>query len=137
MGSSTVSAYAGGVLLADGRVLFIPHNSTKIGIFNPTTNTFSTVSDGMFLGNGTFNGGVLLPDGRVLFIPYNSPSYGIFNPVTGVYSAVGDNSSTYCGGVLVPDGRVICVPYNSPTIGIFSQPVPASKEMCLHPFFNK
>jgi hypothetical protein len=137
MGSSTLGAYAGGVLLADGRVLFIPHLATNIGIFNPTTNTFSTVSDGIFPGNGTFNGGVLLPDGRVLFIPYSSPSYGIFNPVTGVYSAVGDNSSVYCGGVLVPDGRVICVPFNSPTIGIFSQPVPASKEMCLHPFFNK
>lgn len=113
-------AYIGGVLLPDGRVVFVPHNATTIGIFNPATNTYSTVAGAP--GSGAHTGGVLLPDGRVVFVPASAATIGIFNPATNAYSTIAGapGSFAYAGGVLLPDGRVVFVPYNATTIGLFN-----------------
>jgi hypothetical protein len=58
-------AFSGGVLLPDGRVFCVPHNSTTARIFNPATNELTTPG-GSYPGSSAFVGGVLLPDGRVL-----------------------------------------------------------------------
>ena len=133
------TAYLGGVLLPDGRIVFVPHNSTSIGIFNPATNAFSMIAAGA-PGSAAYTGGVLLPDGRVVFVPAYSTTIGIFNPATNAFSTIAagaPGSGAHSGGVLLPDGRVVFVPHNSTTVGIFQTNIPASKELCLHPFFNK
>jgi streptogramin lyase len=134
--SSVSAAYIGGVLLPDGRVVFIPFTSSVIGIFDPATNIFRTVSG---LIGGAYYCGTLLPDGRVLFIPYSSSVFGLFNPTTNSFTTLSGapGVDAYSAGVLLPDGRVVLVPLLSSVIGIFHQSIPASPEMCLHPFFNK
>ena len=115
-------AYIGGVLVPDGRVVFVPCNATTIGIYNPVTNTYSTAPTSLVLSSSAYFGGVLLPDGRVLFVPRNAATIGLFNPATNTYSTVGmqGGSVAYIGGVLLPDGRVLFVPSNATTIGIFN-----------------
>ena len=83
------AAYSGGVLLADGRVLFIPHNATTIAIFNPDTEKCEYhIAAGMTQCWGAHFGGVLLPDGRVALGPGNTKTIGIFNPKTSAYSKI-------------------------------------------------
>jgi len=119
VGAAT-SKYDGCILLPDGRVMFLPLAATNIGIFNSTTNMYSTISGAP--GNSGNLGGVLLPDGRVVLIPFNATTIGIFNPATNAYSTIAGppGSSAYVGGVLLSDGRVVFVPHNAPTIGIFN-----------------
>jgi len=77
-------AYQGSVLLPDGRVLFVPYNSSKIGMFNPTTNEYSEIiPNGLTLnaGGAKYSGGVLLPNGNVIFGPQTS-NIGTFNPLS-------------------------------------------------------
>jgi len=70
------NAYFGGVLLPDGRVVFVPTNATTIGLFNPVTNAYTTVAGAP--GNYAYLGGVLLPDGRVVFVPHNATTIGLY-----------------------------------------------------------
>ena len=73
----TTNKYRGGMLLPDGRVVFIPHSATTIGIFNPATNEYSTIAGAP--GNNAYIGGVLLPDGRAVFVPSNATTIGILS----------------------------------------------------------
>ena len=66
-------AFAGGVLLPDGRVFCVPHNSTSARIYDPVANSVSTPA-GTYPGSFAFEGGVLLSDGRVFCVPRNSTS---------------------------------------------------------------
>ena len=112
-------AYSGGVLLKDGRVVFVPSNARTIGIFDPTTNEYSTIPGAP--GSSAYRGGVLLHDGRVLFVPYMATTIGMFDPVTNEYSTIpgAPGKNAYSDGVLLKDGRVVFVPYMATTIGIF------------------
>jgi len=114
------SAYYGGVLVPDGRVIFVPLNATTIGIFTPSTNTYSTT--GTTAGGSTYFGGVLAPDGRVIFVPFGATTVGIFTPSTNTFSTVAGapGGNAYIGGVLLPDSRVLFVPCNATTIGFFN-----------------
>jgi len=117
--------YAGSVLLPDGRVLFVPQNSSNVGFFNPMTGLFTTlIPEGLGTITGQFRGGVLVPSGNVVFIPYNSSNIGLFNPLSYQYSniPIGAQPSTACfhGGVLSPSGTVVMVPRNSANIGVFN-----------------
>jgi hypothetical protein len=115
------AAYAGGVLLPDGRVVLVPFNTTIIGLFNPTTNTYSTIAGAP--SNYAYRGGVLLPDGRVVFVPSYATTIGIFNPLLSAYSTIAGTApgtDAYRGGVLLSDGRVVFVPFNATMIGIFN-----------------
>jgi len=120
VGGVNTGAYSGGVLLPDGRVVFVPSYAIGVGIFNPSTNIYSTIG-GPSGGGVAYIGGVLLPDGRVLFVPQNAGAIGIFNPATNVYSTTPSSSTNgYSGGLLLPDGRVVFVPAYATTIGIFN-----------------
>jgi len=124
LGAPGNNAYRGGVLLPDGRVICIPYDSTRIGIYDSTTNLFSTTITGA-PGSAAYSGGVLLPDGRVIFIPYNYSinnyfKYSIFNTLTNTYNLtyiISNNGAGanqyYTGGVLLPDGCVLIIPYNT------------------------
>ena len=124
--------YSGGVLLRDGRVVFVPHNATTIGIFNPATNAYSTIANQVgesFAQTGLpdtypgalYYGGVLLRDGRVVFVPFCAKTIGIFDPTTNTYSTVpgAPGGAAYHDGVLLADGRVLFVPFCATTFGIF------------------
>jgi len=113
-------AYIGGVLVPDGRVIFVPSSSTVIGVFNPATNIYSTIS-GVTV-SGAYWGGVLLPDGRVVFVPTSATNIGLFNPATNTYSTILGlpGSDAYVSGTLLSDGRVVFVPSNASTIGLFN-----------------
>ena len=85
------AAYAGGVLLPDGRVFCVPYSGTTARIYNPATDTLTTPT-GTYPGNFAYHGGVLLPDGRVFCVPLNGTTariYGGSLPIT------------------LPDGRVL------------------------------
>ena len=140
--TSGANPYHGGVLLPDGRVLFIPTSSTVFGIYNPALTgaaSYTTVAMSPAPGAAAYYGGVVLPDGRVVCVPHNATSIGIFNPATNTFTTTGTmpGSAAYYGGVLLPDGRVVFVPHNATTVGIYLTNTPASKEFCLHPCFNK
>ena len=108
-------AYLGSVSLPDGRVLFTPHNTTTVGLFNPFTNQFSAVTPTNFSGIAAprFFGGVAVPSGNVLFIPYTSPNIGSYNPATGVYANVFQHNiktPVFGGAVLDGQSNVTMVP---------------------------
>ena len=80
-GSGT-DKYEGGVLLPDGRVVFVPHSAASVGVYDPATNMFTA---GPSAGSGAYRylGGVLMPDGRVVFVPHSGSSAGIYKSVPG------------------------------------------------------
>ena len=108
-----------------------------------STNSFNTVTGTTNPGGANaYQGGVLLPDGRVVFCPFSATNVGIFNPATNQFSTVTGTtnpggSSAYVGGVLLPDGRVVFVPYSATNVGMLSGSVPAPREFCLSPYYNK
>jgi hypothetical protein len=113
--------FAGSVLIPDGRVVFVPHYSSKIGIFNPTDDTISVITplgDGIPPNSGIFIGGVLTPSGNVVFSPANSANVCVFDPINLTFSnaiphCVGGGGTTFAGAVLAPTGNVIFSPFNS------------------------
>ena len=86
------AAYSGSVLLPGDRVLFVPANTSNIGIYSPKDFTFTSIS-GKGVTPGNFKGGVLMPDGNVLFCPQVS-NIGQFNPLSSTFS----NTLTLPGG---------------------------------------
>ena len=115
-------AFAGGVLLPDGRVFCVPINSTSARIYDPVTNTLTTPT-GTYPGSGAFAGGVLLPDGRVFCVPHSSTSARIYDPATNTLTTptgTYPGNFAFVGGVLLPDGRVFCVPHSSTSARIYS-----------------
>ena len=71
------NAFAGGVLLPDGRVFCVPYSSTTARIYNPSTDTLTTPT-GTYPVSNAFWGGVLLPDGRVFCVPYSSTTARVY-----------------------------------------------------------
>ena len=71
--------YEGGVLLPDGRVVFVPCNANNVGLYNPDDNTFTEGPDDGS-GGDKYHGGVRLPDGRVVFVPSNANTVGLYDP---------------------------------------------------------
>jgi streptogramin lyase len=112
------NSHAGGVMLPDGRVVFVPNSTSVIRIFNPYTNELTSIS-----GTGTeggFNGGVLLPSGNVVFVPGSGSNIGIFNPISSQYTNVGPVGTSWAGGVLAPNGNVFFIPYNAANVGVYN-----------------
>jgi hypothetical protein len=126
-GPNGSSAFAGSILLPDGRVLFVPCNSSNVGFFTPATGVYSNVSvPGITAATNKFRGGVLVPNGNVVFIPHNTSNVGLYNPVANIYSniqvgaAAAGSGLRFSGGVLSPTGNVVMIPRDSANIGIFN-----------------
>jgi hypothetical protein len=115
--------YSGGVYLPDGRVLFVPHDASNVGFFNPVNGTFTTVSAaGISTAGAKFRGGVLVPNGNVIFVPQSSANVGVYNPVSSKFSNIGRynvGTNGFESGVLARNGKVIFIPHDSPNVGIF------------------
>jgi len=119
-GSNT---YRKGVLLFDGRVFFLPYNTTGAAcLYDPEFNTISNLTGFVSVNRGYF-GGVLLPDGRVFCIPHNASTAIIYKhnsstPFTYIGTFPGGQS--FLGGTLLPNGSVLLSPYNNSIIRIFN-----------------
>jgi hypothetical protein len=109
--------YIGGVTAQDGRVFMTAFGGTNTGVFNPKTNSYTTIS-GVLQG---YAGGVLLRDGRIMLTPYSpATNIGLINPVTMTYTS-GPAATNYMGACLVPDGRVVMSPTgNQKWIGVYN-----------------
>ena len=59
------------------------------------------------------------------------------DPVTLTYSNAARVGASYAGATLIPDGRVVFMPSGSANVGVLNTMVPASREFCLSPLFNK
>jgi hypothetical protein len=109
--------------MQDGNVCLVPFLQLYIGIYNPTTNTYSR---GPPITSPSYNysGGVLLPDGKILFIPLSDNFIGIYDPVLNQFNrtiqlyAV-NTVYMYWGGCLMQNGKVCMMPYESGAIGIY------------------
>ena len=137
------------VLAPNGNVIFAPsYLTSNIVVYNPTfvsnpiaAGGYSNIQIGVpFTLPGAFQGGTLLPSGNIIFSPATSANVGMFDPATLTYSnssAVTSFLSKYLGCTLVPDGRVVFCPYQTANVGVLNTMVPAGKEFCMSPFFNK
>jgi hypothetical protein len=138
--------YAGGVVLADGRIFCSP-GSVNVGftmIYDPVTDS-TTRTATVFGSNGWSNGAVLMADGRVFCVPGNATTPQIYNPFTDATDRVTSGgypgSTAYSYGVLMRDGRIFCVPFNATAAriyggrfqGLSTQPDP---NVILSPYWN-
>jgi hypothetical protein len=136
-------------LAPNGNVIFPPASSTNVVVYNPTF-VSSPISSGGFsnvpinfgsIGGGNyFQGSALLPSGNVVLAPADASNVGMFDPGALQYSncaPVSALTAKFFGCSLVPDGRVVFVPAASTNVGVLSTLVPAPREFCLSPYFNK
>lgn len=109
------SNFSGSVLLPDGRVFFVPYNSTVAYIYNPNTDTFS-IAGGTYLGvPAKYRTGILMPDGRICMPPFGFQKVAYYDPITNTTSfsvTIGSASYKYAGGTVLEDGRIVIAPYN-------------------------
>ena len=106
--------FIGSTLLADGRVLCIPHNATVAEVYNPVTQT--SMSFGSFPGLNAFAGGILLPNSAVYLIPWSATQARIVDINT--YSVTIPNgtfsgSASYYGGAMMNTGELFLSPHNA------------------------
>jgi len=153
----------GGVLLHTDEVLGVPlylssspsPNQLTIPIYNYNTDTFRNVVVSFPYTAGEnvgFQGGAVMPDGTVVLAPSSgAPEYiGLFNQFTNTISYIKTTvnmpigtpySKEFFGASLLMDGRMLLCPSQAGGAGVsfifITQTLPATKEMCLHPFFNK
>ena len=135
------------VLAPDGNVILPPSTSTNVVVYNPTfvsspiaAGGYSNIQTYQSGGTNYFQGGTLLPSGNVILVPADASNVGMFDPGTLTYSNCALVSSTtgkFFGCTLVPDGRVVFCPAASANVGGLNTMVPAGKEFCMSPFFNK
>ena len=114
----SAKSFYGGVLLPDGRVVFIPQSSSNVGIFYTSNNTYTNA-----VSIGTqYNGGCLLPDGRVAICPYSPTTWALYNPVNNTVAQYGTvpANSQFVSCVLGADGNAYTIGVGTGYIGIFN-----------------
>ena len=121
--SASTSNYAGCVVAQNGKVYFAPSYETRIGEFDPTTNTFGFSASGSSVGGTAqrYWGGVLGANGKVYFIPYTHSDICIYDPVTDTFSKVFISNvvQKYVGGCLINNNTILMAPNNETNIGLF------------------
>jgi len=143
-GGGQANGYFGGVLGWDGNIYCIPCSGTgagnAVGIINPTTNTFTTISSTAAF----YSGGCLGPDGKIYCIPRSGGAIGVINIATQSFSVSSmslPTGSTYNGATLAPSGIIYVSPYTSGSViykitfsGLSLSPY---LNLCLTPYINK
>lgn len=143
-GGGQANGYFGGVLGWDGNIYCIPCSGTgtgnAVGIINPTTNTFTTISSTAAF----YSGGCLGPDGKIYCIPRSGGAIGVINIATQSFSVSSmslPTGATYNGATLAPSGIIYVSPYTSGSViykitfsGLSLSPY---LNLCLTPYINK
>ena len=96
--------------MPDGRVLLVPNQSSTIGLYDPTDDSFVR---GPHISSGGFSGGVLCPNGKVVLVPDRATTAVVFDPSTNTATTATRLATGFRGGVLLRDGRVAFVPHSS------------------------
>ena len=138
---SSGSLEGGAVLAPNGNVVFLPFSGSNALVYNPAVvaSPLTTgISNIQNIGTVSFLGGALLPSGNIVCVPNSTTTnIGMVDPVTLTYSNAARCGASYAGCTLIPDGRVVFMPHGSANVGVLNTMVPASREFCLSPFFNK
>lgn len=79
LGLTTSETFNGCVLTSDGRVVFVPHMGTSVGLFDPVTNTFQWIPIPIPANSQYFKFGIQIPDGRILFGSYSGNLIGVLS----------------------------------------------------------
>ena len=126
---SSDSKYWGGVLHSNGKIYYAPHDSNKVGEFDPLTKNFSVIDLPSPVSGGSYqyHGGVLTSNGTICFIPIGTTSnIGEFNPLTRTFTVIdisafiSSDPNHYMGGVLGPNGIIYCIPSYADNVGEFN-----------------
>lgn len=108
--SATSQRFAGGVLLLDGRIFCIPYVSNTALIYNPDTDSVTSVTGSY---GARFRGGVLMHNEKVLVCPQTGAFIQIYDPVldttTVTTSVIFLDQASGC--VLLPNGNVYFIPF--------------------------
>jgi len=64
IGAQGGGKFNGGVLLPSGNIICIPYNSKNVGMFSPSTLTYSNITP--YSSTTVVRRGVLVPDGRII-----------------------------------------------------------------------
>ena len=119
----------GAVVVSNTLVVLAPSGSvTQIGLFNPTTNTLTTLASSPPPNSSSYHytSPVLLPNGNIVFPPNGNDFIGVFNPTTQAFTTCSGNGwltvngGNFNGGVLLPDGRVFLSNTNRNFIGLYN-----------------
>jgi hypothetical protein len=143
---ASTGTWESAVLTPNGNVVFLPSSSANTVVYNPTfvsspltAGAISNVQLGLD-GTNKFQGGCLLPSGNVVCCPADTSNVGLFDPVALTYSncaQVSTAAAKFFGCTLVPSGQVVFTPATAANVGVLNTMVPAPREFCLSPFFNK
>ena len=129
---TVAGGFWGSVLMSDGRVFCVPHNSTSAVIYTPyevqTGSMFTTNAGGTYPGSQAYLGGTLLSDGRVLLSPYNTNSVAIYDPVSNTKTSIPITTGTGAvyslksiyGCCSTYNGKVFFVPNNTSTYWVLN-----------------
>ena len=85
--AQTGDAFAGGVLLPNGKVFCVPYSITTAAIYDPVTETVAIPAEKYPEWIGSFEGGVLMPNGKVFCVPSTYPTARIYS-IINVYDSV-------------------------------------------------
>lgn len=105
----------GGILLPDGRIIFVPRNDARVQLYDPATDSY-VFAIGTMPGSNAFYGGVLLRDGRAVLLPSSSTTARIYDSSTNTFKIpspnFGGNVNAHFG-IVLQDGRVFLIPQSS------------------------
>jgi hypothetical protein len=111
--------YQGSVLAPNGKIYFIPNNSTSVGVIDPVANTYTQPISAA----GGYWGGVLAPNGKIYCVPQGgSTAIGIIDPNSNTFTAPISRSdgNSFSGGVLAPNGKIYCMPSGASNVGVIN-----------------
>lgn len=113
--------FSGGTLHSNGLVYMSPYiNANRVGIYNPTTNTFTTNSVATGSGWASIVEG---SDGTLTCSPLSATNIGRYNPTTDTWTNStphGEGSNAFSSALPHIDGYIYFVPYNSANIGRYN-----------------
>jgi hypothetical protein len=110
--------------MPDGRVFQTGWTQPVPWIFNPVTNTQTSLAAIPTGGGFDVLGCCLTPSGNVFMTPYGSNYWTLYNPKTNSYftgQATATAGANYIFPVLHPNGNIYCSPGFSSSVGIFNE----------------
>jgi len=119
------SDYLGATLHPNGNIYLIPATAQNVGVYTPSTNTFSATTTGLTglpAGAAKWYGGCLAPNGKIYCAPYNHNSVLIIDvetpgtDITTIASMSTYNASSWRQGCLAPNGKIYFGPRNGASV---------------------
>ncbi len=119
------SDYLGATLHPNGNIYLIPSGAQNVGVYTPSTNTFSSTTTGLTglpSGAAKWYGGCLAQNGKIYCAPYNHNSVLIIDvdtpstDITTIASMSTYAASSWRQGCLAPNGKIYFSPRNGTSV---------------------